>query len=78
MPDATTIGKWIMIAGAGLLVLGGLIWVVGRAGFPLGRLPGDLRIERDGFSFYFPLASSIIVSIALTLLLNLLARLLKR
>lgn len=67
-----------MIAGAGLLVLGGLIWVVGRAGFPLGRLPGDLRIERDGFSFYFPLASSIIVSIALTLLLNLLARLLKR
>ncbi len=78
MPDATTIGKWIMIAGAALLALGGLIWLAGRAGLPLGRLPGDIRIERDGFSFYFPLASSIIVSIVLTILLNLVARLLKR
>jgi len=78
MPDATTIGKWIMIAGAVLLALGGLIWLVGRAGLPLGRLPGDIRIERGGFSFYFPLASSIIVSIVLTILLNLAARLLKR
>ncbi len=67
-----------MIAGAVLLALGGLIWLVGRAGLPLGRLPGDIRIERGGFSFYFPLASSIIVSIVLTILLNLAARLLKR
>jgi hypothetical protein len=67
-----------MIAGAALLVLGGLVWLAGRAGFPLGRLPGDIRIERDGFSFYFPLASSIIASILLTILLNLVARLLKR
>lgn len=67
-----------MIAGAALSVLGGLVWLAGRAGLPLGRLPGDIRIERDGFSFYFPLASSIIVSILLTILLNVAARLLKR
>ncbi len=67
-----------MIAGAALLALGGLVWLAGRAGLPLGRLPGDIRIERDGFSFYFPLASSIIVSILLTILLNVVARLLKR
>ena len=78
MPDVTTIGKWIMIAGAALFALGCLVWLAGRAGFPLGRLPGDIRIERDGFSFYFPLASSIIVSILLTILLNVAARLLKR
>ena len=67
-----------MIAGAALLALGCLVWLAGRAGLPLGRLPGDIRVERDGFSFYFPLASSIIVSILLTLLLNVVARLLKR
>lgn len=67
-----------MIGGAALLALGGLVWLAGRAGLPLGRLPGDIRIERDGFSFYFPLASSIIASILLTILLNVVARLLKR
>jgi hypothetical protein len=60
------------------LALGCLAWLAGRAGLPLGRLPGDIRVERDGFSFYFPLASSIIVSILLTILLNVVARLLKR
>ena len=67
-----------MLAGAALAVLGGLVWLAGRVGLPLGHLPGDIRIERDGFSFYFPLASSIIVSIALTLLLNLVMRFLRR
>ncbi len=67
-----------MIAGAALSALGCLVWLAGRVGLSLGRLPGDIRVERDGFSFYFPLASSIIVSILLTILLNVVARLLKR
>jgi hypothetical protein len=50
----------LLIAGFGLLVM---------AGVPIGRLPGDFYVKRGNFSFYFPLASSIIVSIILTLLL---------
>lgn len=53
------------IAGVGLLVL---------AGFPLGRLPGDWVVRRGNVSFYFPLATSIILSILLTLILNLFRR----
>ncbi|HLE29770.1 MAG TPA: DUF2905 domain-containing protein [Anaerolineales bacterium] len=76
--DTTAIGKWIFIAGLALAALGGLVWLVGRTGLPLGRLPGDIRIEREGFSFYFPLATSILISVGLTILLNLLARFFKR
>ena len=50
----------LVIAGFGLLVM---------VGVPIGRLPGDFYVKRGSFSFYFPLASSIIVSIILTLLL---------
>jgi len=50
----------LVIAGFGLLMMVGL---------PIGRLPGDFYVKRGTFSFYFPLASSIIVSIILTLLL---------
>ena len=78
MPDTTTLGKWIILVGLGLALVGGVIWLVGKTGLPLGRLTGDIRIERDGFSFYFPLATSILISIGLTILLNLLARLFKR
>jgi hypothetical protein len=78
MPDATILGKWIMIAGAALIVIGALVWGVGRLGLPLGRLPGDIRIEREGFSFYFPLTTTILLSIGLTILINLLLRLFRR
>jgi predicted MFS family arabinose efflux permease len=50
----------LVIAGLGLLVM---------AGVPIGRLPGDFYVRRGSFSFYFPLATSIAVSIILTLIL---------
>jgi predicted MFS family arabinose efflux permease len=50
----------LVIAGLGLLVM---------AGVPIGRLPGDFYVRRGSFSFYFPLATSIAVSIVLTLIL---------
>ncbi len=55
----------LLIAGAGLLV---------TLGVPLGRLPGDLMIRRGSFSFYFPLTTSILVSILLTLVAMVLRR----
>ena len=78
MPDVTTIGKWIVVIGLGLAVVGGLVWLAGRLGLPLGRLPGDINIQNGNFSFYFPCASSILISLLLTVLLNVVVRLFRR
>ena len=72
------IGRFLMIGGIILFVVGGLIFLASKFGIPFGRLPGDIRIERENFSFYFPLASSVILSILLTILLNVFVRLFKK
>ena len=60
-------GKWFVVAGI-ILVMMGLLWPwIVKLG--LGHLPGDIRVERGKFSFYFPLTSCIIVSLIITLLL---------
>jgi hypothetical protein len=65
------IGKMLMIVGASILLLGGLLWL--SAGFllkfPLGRLPGDFLVQNDRFTFYFPLTTGILLSISFSLLL---------
>lgn len=64
--------QFLIITGV-VLVLAGLLWpVLHRMG--LGHLPGDIKIERENFRFYFPLTSSIIVSLILTILLWLFRR----
>ena len=78
MTTMETIGRYLMIGGIVLFLVGGGIYLSAKLGLPLGRLPGDIRIERDGFSFYFPLASSILASVVLTILANLVIRLLKK
>ncbi len=78
MFDVAAAGKWIVSAGLGLVLIVGFIWLLGRSGLPIGNLPGDLRIQRDGFTCVFPLATSIVLSIILTLLLNLIVRLINR
>ena len=58
-------GRFLIIAGA-VLLLAGLLWpVLGRMG--LGRLPGDIVIEREGFRLYIPITTSLLVSAVLTL-----------
>ncbi len=76
--DAQTIGKILVVVGIVAIVIGGALWGLGRIGLPLGRLPGDIHIERDGFSFYFPLATTILVSVGLTILLNIILRLFRK
>jgi hypothetical protein len=78
MSDLGTLGKWIIVIGLGVVALGGLVWLAGRVGMPLGRLPGDIRIERGPVTAYFPCATSIIVSLLLTVLLNVVVRLFNR
>lgn len=72
--DLNSIGKLIIYLGAGLLVLGGLVLLLGKLNLPLGRLPGDIRIETESFTCVFPLVTSILVSVLLTVGLNLLLR----
>ncbi len=62
-----------MIVGLALAVLGGAI-SLGGSWFPLGRLPGDIHIQKGNFSFYFPITTSILFSLLLTLLFRLLGR----
>ena len=62
--------RLFVIAGAVLMGIGLLLW----AGFPLGRLPGDLMVRRGPVTFYFPLVSSIVISVVLTLLVMLFRR----
>jgi len=73
-----TLARYLMFAGIIVFLLGGGMYLAAKFGIPLGRLPGDIRIEREGFSFYFPLASSILVSVILTILLNVITRQLKK
>lgn len=73
-----SIARYLMIGGIVLFLIGGGIYLASKFGIPLGRLPGDIHIERDGFSFYFPLVSSILISVLLTILLNSIPRFLKK
>ena len=64
--------RFLVILGLAILLVG-LAWPwLSQVG--LGRLPGDIRIERDGFRFYFPVVTSLIISLVITLLLWLFRR----
>jgi hypothetical protein len=65
-------GPLIIVAGLVVVLIGILVWLGGLSWF--GRLPGDIRIERDTVRVYIPLVSMLVISIALTLLLNLIRR----
>lgn len=59
--------RWLVIAGLVLVGIG-LLWPW-LSKLPLGRLPGDIAIKRDGLSFYFPLMTSLVISVLLSILL---------
>jgi hypothetical protein len=67
------LGKMLIIIGAVALVLGAVLWS-GVAPKWLGRLPGDIRIEREHSAFYFPIVTCIIISVVLSLLMSIFRR----
>jgi hypothetical protein len=70
----TEIGKGLLVLG-GVVVLAGLVLILaGRTHLPLGRLPGDIVYRGKNTTFYFPLATSIVVSVVLSVILYLLGR----
>ena len=70
--DLSSVGRVLLIAGAVIAVLGLILILAGRGLLP--RLPGDIAIQRESFRLYLPLGTSILVSIVLTVVLNLLLR----
>ena len=67
-------GKTLVILGAVVMVLGLLLWKTGGLG-PFGKLPGDLSVQRENFSFHFPLVTCLILSAVLTLVMWLIRKL---
>jgi hypothetical protein len=72
MPD---VGRMLVILGVTLVVIGGIVMLLGRTGLPLGRLPGDIVYRGKNSTFYFPLASCILISVVLSIVLFLMGRL---
>ena len=68
------LGRLLIAVGLVLLVAGGLLLLLGRTGLPLGRLPGDISYRGKNVSFYFPLGTSILLSVVLSLIFYLLSR----
>jgi len=71
---AMAIGKLLLMLGLATALVGAiLLWAPGLLGW-FGHLPGDIRIERDNGSFYFPITSMLVISIVLTVIVNLFFR----
>jgi hypothetical protein len=68
------VGRIIVVLGLFLILIGGVVMLLGRTGLPLGRLPGDIVYKGKNTIFYFPLATSILLSIVLSLVFYLIGR----
>ncbi|ABY33561.1 MAG TPA: DUF2905 domain-containing protein [Chloroflexus aurantiacus] len=69
----TELGRWLIGAGVILVVIGLVVLAAGRLPW-LGRLPGDILIERDNLTIFIPLGTMLVVSLILTVIANLIAR----
>jgi hypothetical protein len=69
-------GKYIIVFGAIIVVVGAIVYFFGNRLNWIGRLPGDIRIERENFRFYFPITTMILFSLLLTVIVNLVRRIL--
>ena len=68
-------GKMLLVVGLVIALAGVLLLLAGRTGLPLGRLPGDISFKGRNFSFYFPLGTSILISVVVSAILYFLSRL---
>lgn len=60
----------MVVGGLALAFVGLVVWLLGKTGIPFGNFPGDIRVDRPGFSFDFPVVTCIVVSLVLTIVLN--------
>jgi hypothetical protein len=69
--DLSNLARIVAVFGVVLLVLAGILYLLDRLDIPLGNLPGDLKFQRSNFTCAVPLVSGLIISVVLTLLINL-------
>ena len=62
--------KWLIFSGIIIAGLGVLFWAAKWMGFPLGHLPGDVKVTGERWAFYFPIVTSIVLSVGLTIIIN--------
>ena len=67
-------GKYIIIVGAIIVIVGVIIYFFHDKLNWIGRLPGDIRVEKENFKFYFPITTMILLSLAITLIINLIKK----
>ncbi len=73
----TDLGKLLVLLGGTIVIVGLALMLLGRTNLPLGRLPGDIVYRGKNTTFYFPLATSILVSVVLSVLLYVIGRMRK-
>ncbi len=67
-------GRILVVFGVLLVVIGGIVMILGRTGLPLGRLPGDIVYKGKNTTFYFPLATCILLSVVLSVVFYVIGR----
>ncbi|MCZ6530931.1 MAG: DUF2905 domain-containing protein [Chloroflexi bacterium] len=78
MLDIANLGRLLVFLGLGLAAIGALLWGLSRTKLPIGQLPGDLSFEFSNVSCFIPLATMVVVSLLLTLVLNVILRILNK
>jgi len=71
------IARLLIIAGLAIAVIGGIMFLAGRLPF-LGKLPGDIMIKKENVTFFFPIATFVIISIILTVIVNVIIRIVNK
>jgi len=66
----SNLAKYLIFIGIAIVIVGLIILVLVKLGLPLGKFPGDIHIKKEKFSIYFPIVTSIVISVFLTLLIN--------
>ena len=76
MPGLDSIAKLLLLVGGAIVLSGAALWLLSRLPF-LGKLPGDMLISKGNFNIFIPIVTMVVVSLVLTVVLNLLARVLR-
>jgi hypothetical protein len=76
--NTLSIARYLMLAGAGLFLVGGVVYVMGRMGVKLFNLPGDIRLQGENLTCLVPITSMILISILLSVILSLAMRYLNK
>jgi hypothetical protein len=77
MFTSDNLGRWMIVIGLGIAGIGVLMVLLSRLGIPIGRLPGDIRLQGENVTCLIPMASMILISLLLTIAVTVLLRLLK-